>query len=105
MIGKPGGYQRSEHLLDCDVDFGHKIDRALLVDLDVLPEARHLQVIGANDGLVPMSSQYWGETLAEIEADHFAQIGWQITAKTTFDALGLYAFVVARLGDVATRAA
>jgi triacylglycerol lipase len=54
---------------------------------------------GANDGLVPMSSQYWGETLAEIEADHFAQIGWRLSPRGTFDAAGLYGFVVARLGD------
>lgn len=58
------------------------------------------KVAGANDGLVPMASQYWGETLAEIEADHFAQIGWRLAARHTFDALGLYAFIVARLGDV-----
>jgi triacylglycerol lipase len=31
---------------------------------------------GANDGVVPASSQRWGEVLAEIEADHWAQIGW-----------------------------
>jgi triacylglycerol lipase len=54
---------------------------------------------GVNDGLVCVSSQYWGEVLAEIEADHFAQIGWKVTMRGTFDALGLYAFIVARLGD------
>jgi triacylglycerol lipase len=59
---------------------------------------------GANDGLVPMSSQYWGETLAEIEADHFAQVGWRFTMGKTFDAAGLYAFIVARLGDVSPSA-
>ncbi len=57
------------------------------------------KVSGANDGLVPLSSQYWGETLAEIEADHFAQVGWRFTVGGTFDAAGLYAFIVARLGD------
>jgi triacylglycerol lipase len=57
-------------------------------------------VAGPNDGLVPVSSQYWGETLAEIDADHFQQIGWRIAVRHTFDALGLYAFVVARLGDL-----
>ena len=31
---------------------------------------------GANDGLVPANSQKWGTLLAEIEADHWAQIGW-----------------------------
>jgi hypothetical protein len=25
---------------------------------------------------VPVTSQHWGEVLAEIEADHWAQIGW-----------------------------
>jgi triacylglycerol lipase len=57
------------------------------------------RVAGANDGLVPIASQYWGETLAEIEADHFAQVGWHLGVRSSFDALGLYAFVVARLGD------
>ena len=46
------------------------------------------RVAGPNDGLVPISSQYWGETLAEIEADHFAQVGWRFTARSTFDAAG-----------------
>ncbi len=54
---------------------------------------------GTNDGLVPVRSQYWGEVLAEIEADHFAQVGWRVSVRGTFDALGLYAFIIARLGD------
>lgn len=58
------------------------------------------RIAGPNDGVVPTASQYWGETLAEIEADHFAQIGWRIGVRKTFDAAGLYAFLVARLGDV-----
>lgn len=63
------------------------------------------RVAGDNDGLVPVSSQYWGEPLAEIEADHFQQIGWRIAVRHTFDAPGLYAFVVARLGDAPATAA
>ena len=64
------------------------------------PHAYLRRIAGANDGLVPMASQYWGETLAEIEADHFAQVGWHdVGTRRTFDAPGLYAFVVARLGD------
>ena len=55
---------------------------------------------GTNDGIVPVSSQYCGEVLAEIEADHFAQIGWRVSVRGTFDALGLYAFIIARLGDL-----
>jgi triacylglycerol lipase len=76
-----------------------------VVPLALAPAHAYLRrVAGPNDGLVPMASQYWGETLAEIEADHFAQIGWRVTARHTFDAAGLYAFVVARLGDApATR--
>lgn len=31
---------------------------------------------GANDGMVPVTSQCWGEVLDEIDADHWAQIGW-----------------------------
>jgi hypothetical protein len=74
-------------------------DDATPIGLAIAPIHAYLRrVAGANDGLVPMSSQYWGETLAEIEADHFAQIGWSLT-RSTFDALGLYAFVISRLGD------
>ncbi|HEY0989668.1 MAG TPA: alpha/beta fold hydrolase [Kofleriaceae bacterium] len=70
------------------------------VPLALVPApAYQRRVAGPNDGLVPISSQYWGETLAEIEADHFAQIGWRVAMRHTFDAPGLYAFVIARLGD------
>ena len=70
------------------------------VPLALAPAHAYLRkVAGPNDGLVPISSQYWGETLAEIEADHFAQIGWRVAMRNTFDAAGLYAFVIARLGD------
>jgi len=31
---------------------------------------------GPSDGVVPASSQRWGEVLAEVEADHWAQTGW-----------------------------
>ncbi len=41
---------------------------------------------GANDGMVPVSSQRWGEVLQEIEADHWAQIGWS----PGFDTLAFY---------------
>ncbi|MBA3542482.1 MAG: alpha/beta fold hydrolase [Deltaproteobacteria bacterium] len=71
------------------------------IPLPLVPAHSYLRrVAGANDGLVPMASQYWGETLAEIEADHFAQVGWRVSVRRSFDALGLYAFIVARLGDL-----
>ncbi len=60
-------------------------------------------VAGANDGIVPIASQYWGETLAEIEADHWQQVGWRATKRGTFDALGMYAYIVSRLGDAPRR--
>jgi len=49
--------------------------------------------VGPNDGLVPAASQRWGEVLAEIEADHWAQVGWG----RRFDARELYAGLVAEL--------
>ena len=76
------------------------------VPLALAPAHAYLRrVAGPNDGLVPVASQYWGETLAEIEADHFAQIGWRVAVRHTFDAAGLYAFVIARLGDAPSHAA
>ena len=42
--------------------------------------------VGPNDGLVPLASQAWGEVVAEIEADHWAQIGWS----RHFDAAELF---------------
>jgi len=76
-------------------------EAATPIPLAIAPAHAYLRKLaGANDGLVPIASQFWGETLAEIEADHFAQVGWTLGIRKTFDALGLYAFVVARLGDV-----
>lgn len=88
----------------CVVGGMHRDDS--IVPLALAPAHAYLRrVAGPNDGLVPVASQYWGETLAEIEADHFAQIGWRVAVRGTFDAPSLYAFVVARLGDVATPSA
>jgi triacylglycerol lipase len=42
--------------------------------------------VGDNDGVVPAASQRWGHVLAEIDADHWAQIGWSMR----FDAAGFY---------------
>jgi triacylglycerol lipase len=87
----------------CVVGGMHREDS--VVPLALIPAHAYLRrVAGPNDGLVPIASQYWGETLAEIEADHFAQIGWRVDVRTTFDAAGLYAFVIARLGDAPTAA-
>jgi triacylglycerol lipase len=48
---------------------------------------------GANDGLVPADSQRWGSVLREIEADHWAQVGWSLS----FDAVGLYEDILREL--------
>jgi triacylglycerol lipase len=49
--------------------------------------------VGENDGMVPASSQEWGEVLFRIEADHWAQIGWS----RHFDALEFYAMLLREL--------
>lgn len=51
------------------------------------------QTSGQNDGLVPGDSQRWGEVLQEIDADHWAQIGWS----RSFDALAVYENLVRQL--------
>lgn len=48
---------------------------------------------GENDGMVPVSSQEWGEVLFRIEADHWAQIGWS----RHFDAAEFYAMLLREL--------
>jgi triacylglycerol lipase len=48
---------------------------------------------GANDGMVPLASQGWGKVMREIEADHWAQIGWS----RGFDAVALYEDILREL--------
>ncbi|HTM20837.1 MAG TPA: hypothetical protein VL172_10025 [Kofleriaceae bacterium] len=50
---------------------------------------------GTSDGLVPVASQRWGEVMAELDADHWAQIGWS----RSFDAAGAYLRILDRLGE------
>lgn len=50
---------------------------------------------GENDGLVPATSQQWGELFGTIEADHWAQIGW--SRARSFDAPIFYETVVREL--------
>jgi triacylglycerol lipase len=58
---------------------------------------------GSNDGVVPAASQQWGETLAETDADHWAQIGWRTAWRTkapraaAADELSVYQDVLRRL--------
>ena len=51
---------------------------------------------GPNDGLVPASSQRWGEVLREVEADHWAQVGWSLR----FDAAALYEEILRELAGL-----
>jgi triacylglycerol lipase len=44
------------------------------------------QCAGENDGIVPTASQRWAEVVREVEADHWAQVGWS----RSFDAPALY---------------
>jgi triacylglycerol lipase len=79
-------------------------DPSTPISIALTPVHAYLRrIAGANDGIVPISSQYWGETLAEIEADHWEQIGWRINKRGNFDALGMYAYIVSRLGDAPRR--
>ena len=48
---------------------------------------------GPNDGLVPTSSMRWGNVLREVEADHWAQVGWSLR----FDAVALYEEILREL--------
>jgi triacylglycerol lipase len=61
------------------------------------PTYRYLRhVAGPNDGLVPVSSQLWGKVVEEIEADHWAQVGWS----SRFDAPLFYADIVVHLAKL-----
>jgi triacylglycerol lipase len=60
----------------------------------LLPTYLYLKArAGDNDGMVPATSQRWGEVLATIEADHWAQIGWS----RHFDAAEFYANLMREL--------
>jgi triacylglycerol lipase len=51
---------------------------------------------GRNDGIVPALSQRWGRVLREVEADHWAQVGWSLR----FDAVGLYEEILRELAGL-----
>jgi hypothetical protein len=53
------------------------------------------RTVGANDGMVPVESQKWGQVVGEIEADHWEQIGWS----RSFDACRFYAVLVEHLAE------
>jgi triacylglycerol lipase len=51
---------------------------------------------GRNDGIVPEASQRWGRVLLEVEADHWAQVGWSLR----FDAVALYEEILRELAGL-----
>jgi triacylglycerol lipase len=51
---------------------------------------------GRNDGVVPAASQPWGKVLCEVEADHWAQVGWSVR----FDAVALYEMILRELAGL-----
>ena len=51
-------------------------DRARVHPLLRATHAYLARVAGRNDGLVPASSQVWGDVLADEDMDHWAQVGW-----------------------------
>lgn len=51
-------------------------DRARVHRLLRATHAYLARVAGRNDGMVPASSQAYGEILADLELDHWAQVGW-----------------------------
>jgi triacylglycerol lipase len=51
------------------------------------------RAVGDNDGLVPADSQRWGSVAGEIDADHWAQIGWS----GPFDARTFYLYLALTL--------
>ncbi len=65
---------------------GRAAVRALWRNPLLLSSHLFLRKDGDNDGIVTVDSQRWGETLEEIDADHFAQIGWSLR----FRAAALY---------------
>jgi triacylglycerol lipase len=87
----------NEEVLDQEgVFYGSWLSRASFMTLNPLlfPTWQLLKLkAGANDGLVPVSSQAWGVTCGTIEADHWAQVGWAMC----FDAPGFYESVVTDL--------
>lgn len=60
-----------------------------------LKTSRHLlsRRAGTSDGVVPSTSQVWGEVILETNADHWAQIGWS----KDFDARPMYEHIVDHL--------
>ena len=89
-----------EHLDDPRVAYASVVCRAgqRLWSRNPLLVASHAylkQRAGTNDGLVPAWSQRWGNLLCEVQADHWAQIGWF----TSYDARPVYTMIIEHLAS------
>lgn len=51
---------------------------------------------GDSDGLVPTTSQAWGEVLLTVDADHWAQVGWSTVG---YDTPAIYEQIAVALGQ------
>jgi triacylglycerol lipase len=77
------------------VVYGCFVAAAREVHTVLVPAHRFLhRRAGDNDGIVPASSQRWGEVLGEIDADHWGAVGWS----TRFDAGAFYEQLALGLG-------
>ncbi len=56
-------------------------------------------LVGANDGVVPRSSQVWGSVLGTVDGDHCAVLGWAHRAGAPFDAPTFYGALAASMLD------
>ncbi len=70
-----------------------RADRDRMNPILLLAHAYLAETAGDSDGLVPAESQRWGEVWREIEADHWAQIGWS----SEFDAPALFESLASEL--------
>lgn len=70
-----------------DVAYGCVVASAREVNAVLAPAHRFLhRRAGDNDGVVPASSQRWGDVLDEIDVDHWGAVGWS----SHFDAGAFY---------------
>jgi triacylglycerol lipase len=74
------------------VVYGCFVASARQVNAMLVPAHRFLhRRAGDNDGIVPASSQRWGEVLGEIDVDHWGAVGWssRFDAGTFYERLAL----------------
>jgi hypothetical protein len=77
------------------VVYGSVIAAAREVNALLVPAHGYLQRrAGDNDGIVPASSQRWGEVRGTIDVDHWGAIGWS----SRFDAGAFYERLALDLG-------